>query len=278
MVVFEKGGPSALRIAGVRPVPAPDVEIAALRGALKLETRLAEALAARSRGLIEVVEALSHRALAESRDIEEARARLADLSVRMRSALEAGEAARPDCLAQLAERTLSVFEVGEGPRIVCEGPQVSLSGDAARLVALTLFELASRSMRHGALTLPDGRASVGWSVQAGGGLRLFWREYGAGTASEALRGGVGGALLPLLSEQFGAPLRVKVTPFGLRAELTVPLTGLAPSDVAGLGVVLRLDPSRGAANAEADAACAAATTDQMPVSERPAPGEGSSST
>lgn len=78
-----------------------------------------------------------------------------------------------------------MFEVGEGPRIVCEGPQVSLSGDAARLIALTLFELASRSMRHGALTLPDGRASVGWAMQAGGGLRLFWREYGAATASES---------------------------------------------------------------------------------------------
>lgn len=89
MVVFEKGaaGPAARR----RPARArPDVEIAALRGALKLETRLAEALASRSRGLIEVVEALSRRALAESRDIEEARARLADLSERMRRALEAG--------------------------------------------------------------------------------------------------------------------------------------------------------------------------------------------
>lgn len=274
MVVFEKGGQPALRLAGARPVPAPEVEIAALRGALKLETRLAEALAARSRGLIEVVEALSGQALSGARDLAEARARLADLSARMRLALEAGETARADCLTDLAERTLSVFEAGEGPRIVCAGPPVSLSGDAARLIGLTLFELASRSMRHGALALPEGRASVGWSMQAGGGLRLSWREYGATVASEALRSGVGGALLPLLSEQFGAPLKVKVTPFGLRAELTVPVSQVASGELPGLGVVLRLDPGRG----EAIDRVEARRQDQEPEPEISASEAGRSST
>lgn len=243
MVVSEKGALSALRLAGVRPEP--DVEIAALRGALKIETRMAEALATRSRGLIEVVDALSRRALAEARDIEDARARLDQLSAGMHLALDAGEAARPGRLMDLAERTLSVFEVGEGPRIVCDGPPVGLSGDAARLIGLTLFELASRSIRYGALRLADGRASVCWSLQGGGGLRLCWREYGATPASEALRGAVGGALLPLLSERFGAPLRVKATPFGLRAELTAPAAEIVTRDIPGPGIVLRLDAGQG---------------------------------
>lgn len=248
MPVPEKGAPPALRPLGVPPGPA--VEIAALRGALRIETRLAEALATRSRSLIEVVDALSRRALAEARDIADARVRLDRLSAGMRLALDAGETVRPGSLADLAERTLCVFEVGEGPRIVCDGPPVALSGDAARLIGLTLFELASRSVRHGALRLAEGRASVHWSSRDGG-LRLCWREYGATPTSEALRGAVGGALLPLLSERFGAPLRVKATPFGLRAELTVPAAEIVSRDIPGPGIVLRLDagPGRPAAAA-----------------------------
>ncbi|PJN96067.1 hypothetical protein CNY89_04745, partial [Amaricoccus sp. HAR-UPW-R2A-40] len=92
--------------------------------------------------------------------------------------------------------------------------------------------------------------------------------------SEALRSGVGGALLPLLSEQFGAPLKVKVTPFGMRAELTVPVNQVVSSELPGLGVVLRLDPGRGEAGVQIEARA----QDQAPDSEISGSEAGRSST
>lgn len=222
MALMEKG-PAAVSSLG-RSEPAREAEIRALRGALRVETRLAEALACRTRGLISTFELLTQRALDGSRDLEEARARLDALGDRIRAALEAGEAAwrRERDLEHIAERTLAPFETGEGPRISWSGPAVALGAEAARLAALTFFELASRSLRHGALALAEGRASVEWRRTAEGGLRIVWREYGAPPDSEGLRGGAGGSLLPLLVDRFGAPLRVHVTPFGLEAALLVP--------------------------------------------------------
>lgn len=233
MTGIEKGGPAPLRLARAPAAgsAAGSAEIQALRGALRLESRLAEALACRSRGLLDLVEALARRALSESHDIAEARLRLGRLSERMHAALEAGETwetGEPAGLAALAERTLAVFDAWEGPRIGWAGPELRLSPEAAQLVGLALFELAARSLRHGALALPDGRAGVYWRLRREGGLRVIWREYGAPPDSETLRAGTGGALLPLLCERFGAPLLVRATPFGLRAEFVVPASDLAP--------------------------------------------------
>lgn len=238
MTGIEKGGPAPLRLAtaAAAGAGAGSAEIQALRGALRLETRMAEALACRSRGLLDLVETLARRALSEAGDIAEARLRLDLLSQRMHEALEAGEAGGSGGISALAARTLAVFDTCEGPRIGWGGPEVRLSSEAARLVALALFELAARSLRHGALALPEGRAGVRWRLRREGGLRVIWREYGAPPGSEALRGGAGGALLPLLCERFGGPLRVRATPFGLRAEFAVPASDLAlgPAEIVPL--------------------------------------------
>lgn len=223
MAVTEKGAPKVVSLE--RSLPQQEAEIRALRGALRIETMLAEALACRSRGLIRTVEILSRRALDEARDVEDARARLQTLAWRMRGALAVGEiapAGGAESMAQVAARTLEPFETGEGPRMVWSGPAVVLSHEAARLMGLTLFELASRSLRHGALALAEGRAAVAWRRRPDGALRLNWREYGAAPDSEGLRRGAGSVLLPLLTERFGGRLRVRVTPFGLDASLVVP--------------------------------------------------------
>lgn len=199
---------------------APRAAVASLRAALTTETRIAEALAQRSRGLVDLVEALARRALAEAADLADATARLDALSRRMHAALAEGESARGADLAGLAERTLAPFESGAGPRIAVIGPAVALEAEAARLVALTLFELAALSVRRGALAAPDGRASLRWGWAATG-LRLSWRECG-GPPADGLRLGAGAGLLPLLEERFGAPLRVRPSPLGLHADLTLP--------------------------------------------------------
>ena len=206
----------------------------ALRAALITETRIAEALAQRSRGLVDLVESLARRALDDAADIADARQRLHVLVRSLRDGLAAGEAAEAGDLRRLAETTLAGFDFGAGPRIAIAGPPVVLGPDARRLVALALFDLASRSERFGALADPQGRVSLDWKPERGGGLRLVWREFGARAGVERMRRGAGGPLIELLTERFGGPLRLSVAPCGLEAELTLPardvtlLKGAAP--------------------------------------------------
>lgn len=212
----------------------------ALRAALRAETWIAEALAQRSRGLVDLVEALARRALAEASDIGDASARLDCLSRQMREALAAGESAPADGddLTRIVARSLAPFEAGEGPRIAASGPAVGLSAGAAPLVGLTLFELAALSTRRGALSVPEGRVVVSW-LRAAGGLRLSWRDIGGPPVGEGPRLGAAAGLLPLLEERFGAPLRVRPGALGLRAELTLPEAELAPPRAAGPAIAIR---------------------------------------
>ncbi|MBP7000366.1 hypothetical protein [Amaricoccus sp.] len=233
---------TAIRSRGETPARPPDRgqgELGLLRAALRAETQIAEALAQRSRGLLDVVEALARRALAEAGDIAEASARLDALSSRMREALAAGETVGGGSdLAALVERTLAPFETGAGPRIAAGGPAVGVSAEAARLVALTLFELAGLSMRRGALSGAEGRVLVAWSRWRSG-LRISWRDIGGPPVESGLRLGAGASLLPLLEERFGAPLKVRQTPLGLRAELTLPEAELTSLPDGGLIALTR---------------------------------------
>jgi len=217
-----------------------------LRAALVTETRIAEALAQRSRTVLDTVDRLVRCALADAADIPEARRRLETLTRSLRAGLAAGETAEAGDLRRLAESTLAGFDFGPGPRIAFEGESVALAPEARRLVALTLFDLASRSVRFGALADPMGRASLDWRAAPGGGLLLTWREFGAVGDAGRMRRGAGGPLLELLGQRFGGPLRLRVVPGGLVAELLLPA-----ADILLLGA-----PPRSALVAVADVAAA----------------------
>jgi two-component sensor histidine kinase len=228
-------------------------EVEALRAALHAETSIAEALAQRSRSLIDVVGALARRALREAGDVAEAEKGLDLLSRRLRAALAAGEAAPAGDLRALAERTLAPFETAAGPRIHVAGRPVALQADAARLVALVLFDFAGRSERFGALSDPAGRVTLAWAPAADGGLNLRWREHG-GPPADRLRRAAGAGLLQLIEERFGAPLRVRATPSGLSADLVLPARALRRPDGAPRPPIPADDPAARASLAAALAA------------------------
>ena len=194
---------------------------AALRAALIVETRIAEALAQRNREVLDTVDSLVRRALADASDVPEARRRLEAVTRSLREGLAAGETGETGDLRRLAESTLVGFDFGPESRIAINGPAVVLSPEARRLVALALFDIASRSDRFGALSDPMGRASLDWRTLPDGDLRLTWREFGVVSDLRRMRG-AGGQLLDLLSQRFGGPMRLRTIPGGLMAELTLP--------------------------------------------------------
>ncbi len=60
-------------------------------------------------------------------------------------------------------------------RITATGPRVDVSSRTAANFALFLHELATNAAKHGALSVPEGRIAVAWTVQDGT-LDLTWSE------------------------------------------------------------------------------------------------------
>jgi two-component sensor histidine kinase len=74
---------------------------------------------------------------------------------------------------------------GGGPRADLEGPKVMLPAGATQPLAMALHELATNAVKHGALSVPNGRLAVAWYLDGGPSrtLRLRWSEAGGPTVS-----------------------------------------------------------------------------------------------
>lgn len=72
----------------------------------------------------------------------------------------------------------------DGDRVVIEGPDVAIGGDAATSFALVLHELATNAAKYGALSIDDGHLRISWTV-AQGHLDLIWEEHGGPTIDSA---------------------------------------------------------------------------------------------
>ena len=101
----------------------------------------------------------------------------------------------------------------EGEQASLSGPEVRLRLKAAQTIGLAFHELATNSVKFGALAAPEGRIAVRWSVISRRGtpwLDLEWSETASGIPGRrpAKRG-------------FGMELLERSLPYELEAETTV---------------------------------------------------------
>jgi two-component sensor histidine kinase len=106
---------------------------------------------------------------------------------RIQGALVAAGASGVD-LEELIQTELVASAVPE-QRCLVQGPAVRLYDKGAELLALAVHELATNSLKFGALAAPSGRLAIRWSVadHPSGHLHLKWRESGVAIASSAPR-------------------------------------------------------------------------------------------
>lgn len=83
-------------------------------------------------------------------------------------------------LAMLARHQLEGFVPGDEGRVTIEGSPVRLPTELATPVGLVLHELATNAVKHGALSVENGRVHLSWRVneQSDPTLHLRWRETG----------------------------------------------------------------------------------------------------
>jgi PAS domain S-box-containing protein len=116
---------------------------------------------------------------------------------------------------------------GEVERFTIDGPEVHLGPETATAMALGLHELATNAAKYGALSTPDGRVSLTWSVDGEGDarrLRLTWREGGGPKVREPARKGFGSRLIERgLARALKAKVRLAYDATGVVFTLAAPL-------------------------------------------------------
>ena len=89
-----------------------------------------------------------------------------------------------------------------------------------------LHELATNAAKHGALSSPDGRVELAWSLASVAGddrLRLVWRESGGPAVVVPTRRGFGRALIEQgWRHDLGGEVDLAFLPQGMECALTVP--------------------------------------------------------
>ena len=131
-------------------------------------------------------------------------------------------------LGQIVAETLAPFRLDEDGRIVIGGPEVRLSPTAAVTMTLAFHELATNAARFGALSSPNGRVAVEWSVgqtEAGGVVDLIWRESGGPDVPPPTRRGFGSRLIERgAARELGGRVRLDFEPEGVACVFHLPLS------------------------------------------------------
>lgn len=133
--------------------------------------------------------------------------------------------------SRIAELTLSPYRAKGTNRVKFGGSAILLSPEAATTLALCLHELATNALKYGALSKPEGRVSLNWSVSQDEDLTIQWNESGGPPASEPERSGYGTRYIrSALYSLFGTPPSILFRPHGLHCTLTGPLTRVSPKN------------------------------------------------
>jgi two-component sensor histidine kinase len=155
----------------------------------------------RMKNLLAIVQAIAAQTSARCADVSSFRTvfsqRLSALSRSMEVLAQKG--GRGASIAELVRRQLEPFGDIDGIRIAVSGPALRLNQDAAQAVGLALHELATNATKHGALSMPEGSATIRWELgrgeQGNACFRLIWRERNGPRVSAPTHQGFGSVVL-----------------------------------------------------------------------------------
>ncbi|MDP3802906.1 PAS domain-containing protein [Brevundimonas sp.] len=111
-------------------------------------------------------------------------------------------------------------------RFDLQGPFVQLSPQTAVSLAMALHELCTNAVKYGALSIPEGRIRIAWTL-AEDRLDLEWRERGGPPVTAPVRRGFGAQMLErALASEIGGRVSMEFRPEGLACRIEAPATGL----------------------------------------------------
>jgi two-component sensor histidine kinase len=100
-----------------------------------------------------------------------------------------------------------------------DGPEVELSPDTARHLALVFHELVTNAAKYGALSNSGGRVMISWK-KAEGVVRLEWREEGGPVVSAPKKHGFGSRIVTHSLKSVSGSITPNFAAEGLQCTIT----------------------------------------------------------
>jgi two-component sensor histidine kinase len=185
----------------------------------------------RSKNLLAVVQSLVRQTVAGGGDVvERLEQRIAGLS------------ANQDLLVERLWSDVPVHEVvaaqlrflgDDCDRVAIDGPDLMITPAAAEPIAMAIHEMATNAIKYGALSSPQGRVAVTWSVdrpEPGDPVfSISWRESHGPEVQQPEREGFGGRIIrDVPRAKLRGEVEVDYAHDGFRWKLSCPLAHVTP--------------------------------------------------
>lgn len=132
-------------------------------------------------------------------------------------------------LGELIREELAPYTARDGAsseRVTLDGPSVALRAFTAQSIALIIHELITNAVKHGSLSVPDGKITVTWRFGPPGPdqrVQICWTESGGPPAHVPAQSGFGLALIEASArDQLNGTIKHSWSDTGLMVEFTVP--------------------------------------------------------
>lgn len=182
----------------------------------------------RTKNILTVVQAVARQTARNA----EPEAFQADLGERLKSMAASNDLLlknnwRGVTLAELVEVQLGHLKDIWGDRILCDGPELRFTAHAAQTLGMAFHELATNSMKYGALQSDEGKVDLTWTTNPDKpGFVVNWVESGSGPIAEPktvlTRKGFGHTVIvDMIAAVFDADVDIRLDPDGFKWRVSV---------------------------------------------------------
>jgi len=134
----------------------------------------------------------------------------------------------------LIENAILAFQTEGLSQFTITGENIAVSSGPAVGLSMVIHELSTNAMKYGALSVPEGRVSIVWSVDVEAGrFTLEWKETGGPAVTEPARKNFGSRFIEqALPGQLHGEARLIFDPAGLICHVNIPLASLQETVIA----------------------------------------------
>lgn len=130
-------------------------------------------------------------------------------------------------LREVVDMSLKPFQTG---KIRIAGPRLVLGARAVLTLTLALHELATNSMKYGALSSEQGSVTITWDIEPGEqpAVRFHWSEMGGPKVTPPARRGFGSRVIEdTVRVEIRGTAQLDFHPDGVRYEIVAPVQALS---------------------------------------------------
>ncbi|WP_291863416.1 sensor histidine kinase [Bradyrhizobium sp.] len=133
-------------------------------------------------------------------------------------------------LGKIVRGATEAFDDPDAAKFSILGPDIRIASGAVIAIAMTMNELCTNTTKFGALSTPDGRVDIAWTVdEPAQRLRLTWTEKNGPAVQAPARQSFGTRLIETLGRQLKGSVHLTYAPAGFVYAFDVPLASLTPA-------------------------------------------------